>query len=319
MPTFTITRGRSVRGIALATAFSIVAATAPLQAQAAPQLQRAQVVADDGHRLTVWSKRPAGVPRGELVLLHGRTWSSLPNFDLHAVGQHVSLMDALVARGYAVYALDQRGYGATPRDKSGWLTPDRAARDAGVVLDWVAARAPHARRPALFGYSRGSVTALLTAAGHAERLSALILYGFAYNVTGPHDAVPEPLTPPRAKTTSTGAAEDFISPDSTPPGVKDAYVSDATMRDPIRADWRHEEQYAAIDAAAVRTPTLVINGERDPVAQSANIPEFLARLEGVDRSWIVLANSDHVAHLERQQAFVNELVNFLDRVAPARR
>ena len=287
-------------------------------AQIAPSLQRDLVTADDGHKLTVWSKRPAGEPRGELVLLHGRTWSSLPNFDLHAAGQHVSLMDALVARGYAVYALDQRGYGSTPRDKSGWLTPDRAARDAGIVLDWVASRAPRARRPALFGYSRGSMTALLLAVTRPNAVSSLVLYGFAYDVSASHDAMPELPKPLREKTTEAGAAEDFISPDSTPAGVKEAYVRDATARDPIRADWRHEEEYAAIDPALLRAPTLVINGERDPVAEAANIPAFMARLGGLDRAWVVLANSDHVAHLERQQAFVNALVSFLER-APGKK
>ena len=126
--------------------------------------------ADDGHRLVLWEKRPVRAARGEIVLLHGRTWSALPNFDLRVTGQHVSLMDALVARGYAVYALDQRGYGSTARDTTGWLTPDRAAADAGVVADWVASHAPHARRPALFGYSRGSATAMLVAQRHPEKV-----------------------------------------------------------------------------------------------------------------------------------------------------
>ena len=311
--------GRRVRQAAYVAVLLIASRSAAAQRHAAPALQRHQVVADDGHALTVWFKRPVATPRGEVVLLHGRTWSALPNFDLHVSGLHVSLMDALVARGYAVYALDQRGYGATTRDETGWLTPDRAARDAGEVLDWVAGGAPHGRRPALFGYSRGSMTALLLATRQPEKLSSLILYGLAYDVSHRRDTVPEPPAPPRANTTQTAAAEDFISPDSTPSGVKEAYVRDATMRDPVRTDWRHEEQFGAIDVAAIHTPTLAINGERDPVAKAANVPEFMSRLAGMDRAWVVLSHSDHVAHLERQQAFVNALVSFLERAAPSSR
>ena len=111
----------------IAAAVLCAASLAPALAhsQATPLLERREVRAD-GHPLSVWSKRPPTVAKGAIVLLHGRTWSALPNFDLHAAGQRVSLMDALVARGYAVYALDARGYGGTPRDSTGWLTPERA-------------------------------------------------------------------------------------------------------------------------------------------------------------------------------------------------
>src|SRR5688500_10183593 len=86
------------------------------------------IVVADGHQLTVWAKRPAS-PRGAILLVHGRRWSSLPNFDLRLPGEQRSVMDALAASGFAAYAVDMRGYGATPRDSTGWLTPDRAAAD----------------------------------------------------------------------------------------------------------------------------------------------------------------------------------------------
>lgn len=242
-------------------------------AQSAPRLERHQVRAD-GHPLTVWSKRPATKARGAIVLLHGRTWSSLPNFDLHVSGTSVSLMDALVARGYAVYALDARGYGGTPRDSTGWLTPDRAERDASAVLDWLRVRtsgAAHAL-PTLLGYSRGSQVALLVAQRHPEKLSGVVLYGFPFDVTRPVTAVAEPASPPRLPTRASSAGEDFITPDSTPAGVKDAYVPDAIARDPVRMDWRREEQFAELDPATVRVPVLLINGERDPYAGAAALP-----------------------------------------------
>ena len=223
------------------------------------------------------------------------------------------MMDALVAKGWTVYAVDQRGYGATKRDRTGWLTPDRAARDAGVVCDWVAARSIDHRRPALFGYSRGSVTAMLAAQKHPAKYSALVLYGFYFN-TDSIPAVPdEPASPPRIHTTAEGAAEDFLTPESTPRGVKDAYVRSATTLDPIRVDWRHEEQYNGLDPALLKLPTLVINGEADPYAKGAGLPSFLSKIVGIDRSWVVLAKADHVAHLERQEEFVKALVDFLER------
>ncbi|MDB4889330.1 MAG: hydrolase [Gemmatimonadetes bacterium] len=285
------------------------------QASASARVQRQDIVADDGHRLALWEARPAGTPKGEIVLLHGRTWSALPNFDLHAPGQQVSVMEALVAKGYAVYALDQRGYGSTPRDKTGWLTPLRAAADAEAATDWVAARAPGKRRPALLGYSRGSATAMLATQRHPEKMSSLIMYAPYYNITKRPEVPAEPTTPPRVATTRKAAGEDFLTPASTPPGVKDAYVRSAVKSDTVRVDWRHEEQFNALNPLKIHTPTLILHGEADPIAKDAGLPTFFSMLGTVDREWVVLAKSDHVAHLERTTAFVYAVTSFLERPA----
>ena len=296
------------------------AAGAQRVAAAAP-VRRFAVRADDGHPLAVWSRRPAR-PRGSILLLHGRTWSARPNFDLQVPGQRVSLMEAFVERGYAVYALDQRGYGATARDSSEWLTPGRAARDANEVLAWIVAREPGNGPPALLGYSQGSRTAMLAAMRDSTRMSALVLYGFpqatSAEVRAQLTAMPDPPTLERRATTIAAAEEDFMSPESTRPGVKSAYARAAVAADPVRSDWRGEREFAVLDPSALRVPVLVINGERDPYAARADLGAFVAKVTGVDRSWVVLARSDHAAHLERQQAFVDAVTGFLSR-DPARR
>lgn len=290
-------------------------AVPPARLAAQPRPRQEWVRADDGHRLSVWVKRPAS-PRGSILLLHGRTWSALPNFDLRVPGQRVSLMDALVARGFAVYALDQRGYGATPRDSTRWLTPSRAARDANDVLAWIGAHERGTGRPVLFGYSRGSLTAMLAALRDSTRMSALVLYGFPLDLSA-RDSIqraPEPSVPARRPTTAAAAAEDFITPASTPPGVREAYVRAAIAADTVRADWRDEGEFRTMDPAALRVPVLLVHGERDPYAAQANLADFMRRLTRVDRSWVVLASTDHAAHLERQRDFVQVLVSFMERV-----
>jgi pimeloyl-ACP methyl ester carboxylesterase len=310
----------------LATAAAIaLLAPSPCAAQARPILERREVRAD-GHPLSVWSKRPPTAARGSILLVHGRTWSARPNFDLQVPGsrQDMSLMDALVARGYAVYALDQRGYGGTPRDRTGWLTPDRAEQDVSVVLSWIVERertgsgprggAESATRPVLLGYSRGAQVAMLVAQRHPEQLAGLVLYGYPDpGAAGAPPAPPDPAVPAREHTTAAAAGEDFISPAVTPPGVKDAYVRTATTTDSIRADWRLESQFSVLDPALVRVPTLLLDGERDPYANASNHPAVFAHLRTADRWWVVLPGADHAAHLELQAEFVNALVAFMER------
>lgn len=315
MMTAAAPRQASLRRLALGATLAHAAAVAPLGAQSVP-LHHYTVRASDGLSLAVWGKRPTAAPRATILLLHGRTWSSLPNFDLHVTGLHVSLMDALVRRGYAVYALDQRGYGATPRDSSGWITPVQAELDAMSALDWIAAQ-PSSRgagRPVLLGYSRGSRTAMLAAQRHPRAMAALVLYGFSMNLREPPAHVTDLAAPQRERTTLAKAAEDFITPASTAPGVKDAYAAAAVAADPVRADWREENTFIELDPARVKVPVLLINGERDPVAAAADLPWFFPRLAAVDRSWVVLANTDHVAHLERPAEFVRALTGFIERV-----
>jgi pimeloyl-ACP methyl ester carboxylesterase len=305
----------------LVVASSVASPVGAQRSAESPVPHRDVVRADDGHALVVWSKRPVATSRGAVLLLHGRTWSALPNFDLQVPALRESMMDALVDRGYAVYALDQRGYGATSRDSSQWLTPARAARDAVEVLEWIAGHGKSPTRPALFGYSQGSLTAMLAAQQSGSRISALVLYGFPLalatptsmsSAVGARVAAAAPVLE-RRKTTLTGAEEDFITPDSTPQGVKEAYARAALAADPVRTDWRSEADFASLDPSALHVPVLLINGERDPYASRAYLGGFMARIAGVDRSWVVLAHADHVAHLERQAAFVDAVVTFLDR------
>ena len=49
----------------------------------------------EGHPMALWEKR-ASKPKGTILLLHGKTWSALPDFDLQVTGENLSFMDGLV-------------------------------------------------------------------------------------------------------------------------------------------------------------------------------------------------------------------------------
>jgi alpha-beta hydrolase superfamily lysophospholipase len=77
----------------------------------------------------------------------------LLDFDLQVEGEDLSSMDGFNERGFSVWAMDARGYGETPRDETGWNTPNRSARDISIVLQWLAERTD--QKIHLWGWSMG--------------------------------------------------------------------------------------------------------------------------------------------------------------------
>ncbi len=290
-------------GLIFCVATSAIAQSAPTK----------HVVVADGHPLAVWEKK-APNPKGAILLLHGRTWSTRPDFDLQVPGEKRSLMDALVAKGYSVYGLDLRGYGATPRDKTDWDTPDRSVEDLSAALDWVAKNSGVATKPALLGWSNGSMVSALFSQRHADQISVLMLTGYPMHPDSTYKAVPDTAKPAHAKTTEKAAASDFIAPGAISKKAVDIYVAAALRADPIRTDWHHLEQWNAIDPKKIMVPTLLIQGELDPIAATPTQAAFFSRLGNPDKQWVVMSGGDHAALMENTMpAFVAAMVNFIER------
>lgn len=268
-------------------------------------------VSVDGHPLAVWEKSAAGAKEA-ILLVHGRTWSALPDFDLQVEGEDLSLMDGLVEAEYAVYAVDLRGYGATPRDASGWLTPNRAAADVAAVIDWIAAEREWTTRPHLFGWSMGSTIAELMAERHPGRLASLTLFGYWHDLDETLPPDEQGIEPQREKNTAEAAASDFITPGSISERAIDAYVTAALAADPVRTDLRHYDHYNALDPSRLTMPTLVIHGELDPLTPQDQQAKLFMRIGTGHKQWVSVPGGDHAAFLEApRDYFLRELVAFL--------
>ena len=298
----------------LAFALATIAAIAPLGTGVARAAAPKENAVDfSGQKIVVWEKRPTA-PKAAILLVHGRTWSSLPDFDLQLPGENLSLMDALVARGYAVYALDLPGYGKSPRLKDGWLSPDEAAEALAAAMRWVAKNSGLQTKPALFGWSNGSRTSHLMAQRHPELLSDLILFGYPVDPNKKAFPTNDPAEPPRTPTTEQDARSDFITPGSISPAAVNAYVAVALVADPIRTDWRHLEQWNELDPAKLTVPVLLIQGQFDPNTPSNVQAQSFVRFGNPDRQWVILAGGDHAALLEKMQpAFIAAIISFLER------
>jgi len=262
-------------------------------------LQHLSVSAAD-QTLAVWSRQPLQ-PRGIVVLVHGRTWSARTAFDFdtpNARDGNRSLLKSFAAAGFAVYAVDLPGYGATPPPTEGWLAPHIAARDVDAVVRFAAQRHPGLPAPILLGWSRGSrISALLASHAH-EPLSALILYAYAQDPAAPPVYGPAQGARPHITNTSEAARSDFISPDVTSAAMIQDFVDQALRVDPMQANVCCDAEFLDIHPEAIQVPTLLIQGARDPAIKPAVAEAFFSHLGSADRRWIIVGRGDHAAHLE---------------------
>lgn len=285
---------------------------------ASPNALQRHTVSVDGHPMAVWEKSAAGATEA-VLLVHGRTWSAVPDFDLQVPGEDLSLMDGLVERGYAVFAVDLRGYGETPRDASQWLTPNRAADDVAGVLTWMHDSTSPGLRPHLFGWSMGSTVAQLAVQRHPEVAASLTLFGYWRDddVILPPD--PPGMTLEKRTNTAEAAASDFMVPNAISRQAIDGYVAAALKSDPIRVDVRHVEQYNALDPAALSLPTLIIFGESDPIAPLDRQVKLFARIGTGHKQLVSIPGGDHAAYLETpREQFIDALDVFFRSVELAR-
>jgi len=182
----------------------------------------------DGHPLSVYTIQQneeqdnVNNNRTPVLLLHGRTWSSVPVY--HLVGEddintehnqeegdegnNFSLMEALYNTGHIQpYAMDFRGFGNTPKDEEGYVEPLKCVKDVVSVLKWIHStnesessseasfEASSCGPPALLGWSHGALIAQIVAQRFPEHLSKLILYSSIYNPNIKY-SIPPPFETP---------------------------------------------------------------------------------------------------------------------------
>lgn len=289
----------------------------------------------DDHPLAVYgidSENPqvnGSASRRPILLLHGRTWSSVPVYHLlggeqqHEAGEdNRSLMEALLEKGLQPYAMDFRGFGGTAYDATGYVEPHRCVHDAETVLAWISERhglddKPGAEHPCLFGWSQGALVAQLLAQRNSTMLSKLILYGSIYDplVRYPREPLYTLNTPNRTMIANQydDAIEDFTVEGTIAPEPARKFAEVALLSDPIKAVWKHTYQFNNCDPARIHIPTLVVAGDQDPYAPLNVQQALFANLgRGCDRTWSILADADHAVHLlEGRARLTNIIVSFV--------
>jgi pimeloyl-ACP methyl ester carboxylesterase len=198
-----------------------------------------------------------------ILLIHGARVGAVGSFDLQVPGG--SLAADLAARGFDVYLLDVRGYGASSRPAEMNEPPERkpalvrssdAVEDIDAALDFIRQRSSNAK-VALLGWATGGQWAGHYASLHSDKLSALIMLNSLYRGGTRHAMIGRGSSlddKGRFNTAACGAyrlndAASVMRPwDSTLGDLKDS------ARDPQVAQ-------AYVDAALFSDPT---SGTREP-------------------------------------------------------
>lgn len=153
---------------------------------------------DDGLRLHLRNKHPDEYynpkPETTVLFLHGATFPGIATFDLPISGQ--SWMDYLARRGYDVYALDIRGFGAStkppemsqpPEGKPPLVSNESAMRDVSKAVEYILSRR-NLEKLTIVGWSWGATLAGSYAANASNKIHKLVLYSPPWISDEPADA-----------------------------------------------------------------------------------------------------------------------------------
>ena len=304
--------------------------------------------ADAGIQLYVRNKRPDGVThfKSERILLfvHGATYPSETAFDLALDG--LSWMDYIAQRGWDVYLMDVRGYGASTRPPQMSLPPtgnqpivntDVAVRDVATVIDHIRVLRG-VPKINLIGWSWGTAIMGAYTAQNNAKVDRLVLYAPLWLIK---DAPPIGGQGPLGayRTVAKDAAQQRwlrgVAPDKQkdliPVGWFDAWWNANMAADPegahltppvvrapngiiedLRKYWTSGTPH--YDPAQITVPTLLVLAEWD-----ADTPPYMAQAvfskltNAPLKRMVVIGEGTHTVMMERNRMqLLREVQLFLD-------
>jgi acylglycerol lipase len=232
----------------------------------------------DGFKIFTRSWRPAGKPRGVVVIAHG--------FNSHS-GQYLWAAEQLVANGLAVHALDHRGRGQSDGERFYVQKFADYVADLSTFIELTKSREP-GLPVYLLGHSAGGVIACIYALESQAELAGLICESFAHEVPAPDFAlaVLKGLShvAPHAHVLKL-KNEDF----SRDPKVVEAMNADPliahevqptlTVAEMVRADERLKKEFPLITL-----PVLILHGSADKAAKPSGSRRFFELAGSTDKT-----------------------------------
>jgi pimeloyl-ACP methyl ester carboxylesterase len=231
---------------------------------------------------------------------------------VHAGGVDGRMWHPLIDRldGRRLHVPDLRGHGSTPLPAEEYAH----AEDLLGMLDDL-----RVRKATFVGASYGGWICQQLATKAPERVTALVLLASTYLDRDDAEWSPQ-ITSFREKEDALLEAGDIDGAVALGtkawrprPGVRalvEAMTRDAFV---LQQGVEAEERQLPVDLAAIKAPTLVVSGGKDPMPDFAQIADFLAgAIEGAERAEV--KDAGHLIALERPDATAELLKPWLERV-----
>ena len=256
-------------------------------------------------------------PEKNILLIHGVTYSS-HEFDIDY--RDYSLSRALAREGYGVWRLDIAGYGRSGEVSDGFLPDtDYAAEDINAAVNKIV-EATGQQKIDVLGWSWGTMTVSRFAADHDEHINKLVLYAPIICGIGKYD-VQEPFH----HNTWEHAADDFQKDGQG--NIDHAIVDPAIVEMFCSGCWHYDGDHSPnggrkdacvdsskilIDLDKIKSPTLIICGDKDPYLDQDLVNGSLEHLPEGSRLEIIEGGS-HVVYIEKPcyRLFREKLFDFL--------
>lgn len=273
----------------------------------------------NGYKLHLDStKLKNATPKKNILLVHGLTYSS-HEFDVNY--DDYSLIRFLAKQGYAVWRVDVTGYGQSQAVEDGFLpNSDYAADDIAAAAQMILKTSGQKTLDVL-GWSWGTVTSSRFAAKHPDMVRKLVLYApilsglSAGNVTAPFNNNTWVHAAGDFQTTADGSIDYAI----TEPAVVSEFQSNCWRYDGIsspnggRRDLLSAPSNLLILLETIKTPTLVIGGDKDPYLNMAlmeKTPQYLPQGSAL----VIIPGAAHSMMMEKPyyKKFRTDVIEFLN-------
>ncbi|MBD0286929.1 MAG: alpha/beta fold hydrolase [Flavisolibacter sp.] len=260
-------------------------------------------VLSNGLKIYLWEKyhqdfdKTFALSQKIVLLVHGKTWSGRPNFDLQI--RDYSLMDFLARNGYDAWSIDIHGYGRSDKTDKDWSDTESASKDIGAAVDYIV-KQKGVDKIAIFGWSWGTQTTGLYTMNHPEKVSKLILYAMGWKGRPTNKSKPLPKEQYRSND-ETAARSDFIAGEYEP-DVVEKYVEEALAADPKSPNGVIVDQitkFPILKPELIKAPTLIIHPEKDFFATEEETLELFAKLGTTYKSYVALPDGGHAILLEK--------------------